>query len=137
MKRGPTAPHLIIRTENTTSITYLTQPCNILQHSKANKTLYLTTSATQLSHNPHTVTTPDIKTNMRHIHTSIVSRHLTTRGNNKILRTLSPHISCSEEILPSSLVTPLPNSEQINPPHSNHTYTKLMQIKSSTTIPPL
>ena len=37
---------------------------------------------------------------MRHIHTSIVSRHLATRGNNKILRTPSPHISSSEEIIP-------------------------------------
>ena len=36
---------------------------------------------------------------MRHIHTSIVSRHLTTRGNNKILCTPPPHISSSEEIL--------------------------------------
>ena len=40
------------------------------------------------------------KTNMRYIHTSIVSRHLATRGNNKILRTPPPHISSSEEILP-------------------------------------
>ena len=45
-------------------------------------------------------TTTDIKTNMRHIHTSIVSRNLATRGNNKILRTPPPHISSSEEILP-------------------------------------
>ena len=37
---------------------------------------------------------------MRHIHTSIVSRHLATRENNKILRILPPHISSSEEILP-------------------------------------
>ena len=37
---------------------------------------------------------------MYHIHTFIVSRHIATRGNNKILRTPSPHISCSEEILP-------------------------------------
>ena len=37
---------------------------------------------------------------MRHIHTSIVSRHLATRGNNKILRTPPPHISSSEERLP-------------------------------------
>ena len=43
--------------------------------------------------------TTDIKTNMRHIHTSIVSRHLATRGNNKILRTPPPQISNSEEIL--------------------------------------
>ena len=36
---------------------------------------------------------------MRHIHTSIVSMHLATRGNNKILRTPPPHTSSSEEIL--------------------------------------
>ena len=35
------------------------------------------------------------KTNMRHIHTSIVYRHLATRGNKKILRTPSPHIIIS------------------------------------------
>ena len=50
---------------------------------------------------------------MRQIHTSIVSMHLATRGNNKILRTPPPHI-----------VAPLPNSEQINHPSSNHNYTK-------------
>ena len=49
---------------------------------------------------PHTITTTDIKTSMRHIHTSIVSRHLATRGNHEILRTPPPHISSSEEILP-------------------------------------
>ena len=37
---------------------------------------------------------------MRHIHTSFVSKHLATRGNNKILHTLPPHISSSEKILP-------------------------------------
>ena len=37
---------------------------------------------------------------MRHIHTCIVSRHLATRGNNKILRTPPPHTSSSEEKLP-------------------------------------
>ena len=37
---------------------------------------------------------------MRHIHTSIVLRHLATRGNNKILHTPPPHSSSSEEILP-------------------------------------
>ena len=47
-----------------------------------------------------------LKTNMHHIHTSIVSRHLATRGNNKILHTPPPHTSSSEERLP--------------PPHSSH-----------------
>ena len=37
---------------------------------------------------------------MRHILTSIVFRHLATRGNNKILRTPPPHTSSSEERLP-------------------------------------
>ena len=37
---------------------------------------------------------------MRHIHTSIVSKHLATRGNNKIRYTPQPHISRSEELLP-------------------------------------
>ena len=40
------------------------------------------------------------KTNVRHIHTSIVSRHIATRGNNKLLRTPPLHISSSEKILP-------------------------------------
>ena len=43
----------------------------------------------------HTITTTD----MCHMHTSIVSMHLATRGNNKILRT-PPHISSSKEALP-------------------------------------
>ena len=55
---------------------------------------------TNIPTDPHTVTTTDIKTNMRHIHTSIVSMHLATRGNNKILRTPPPHTSSSEERLP-------------------------------------
>ena len=73
---------------------------------------------------PHTVTTTDIKTNMRHIHTSIVSRHLATRGNKKILCTPPPHISSSEEILPRLTRRTIANSEQTNLPSSNHTYTK-------------
>ena len=74
---------------------------HILQHSKAKKILFLTTAATQQTFpQTHTVTTIDIKTNMRHLHTSIVSRHLVTRGNNKILCTPPPHTSSSEERLP-------------------------------------
>ena len=79
-------------------------------------------AATQQSF-PHTFTTTYIKTNMHHIRTSIVSRHLATRGNNKMLPTPPPHISSSEERdFTASLVAPLPNSEQTNLPSSNHTY---------------
>ena len=87
---------------NTTSITSPTQTHNILQHSKAKKNTIFNNSryTTNIPTDPRTVTTTDIKTNMRHIHTSIVSRHLATRGNNKILCTPPPHISSSEERLP-------------------------------------
>ena len=37
---------------------------------------------------------------MRYIHTSMISRYLATRGNNKILRTPPPQNRSSEEILP-------------------------------------
>ena len=88
--------------KNTTSITPLTQTYNILQHSKAQKPTIFNNgrNTTNIPTYPHTITTTDIKTNMRHIHTSIVSWHLATRGNNKILRSRPPHISSSEEILP-------------------------------------
>ena len=61
---------------------------------------------------------------MCYIHTSIVSRHLATIGNDKILRAHPPHINSSEVILVVLIVTPLPNSEQIYRTFSNHTYTK-------------
>ena len=61
---------------------------------------------------------------MRHIHTSIVSRHLATRGNNKILCTPPPHISISEEILPCITRHTLAHLKQINHNSSNHIYTK-------------
>ena len=91
-----------IKKENTTSITSPTQTHNILQHSKAKKNTIFNNGryTTNIPTDPHTVTTTDIKTNMRHIHTSIVSRHLATRCNNKILRTPPPHTSSPEEILP-------------------------------------
>ena len=73
---------------------------------------------------PHTVTTTDIKTVMRHIHTSIVSRHLATRGNNKIMRTPPPHISSSEERLPSLTCRTLVQLGNTNLPFLKHTYTK-------------
>ena len=86
----------------TTSITPLTQTYNILQHSKAQKPTISNNGryTTNITTDPHTVTTTDIKTKMHHIHTSIVSRHLATRRNNKILRTPPPHISSYEEVLP-------------------------------------
>ena len=118
-------PLLTIQTENTTFITSTTQTHNIRQHSKEEKNTILTTAAIQQTF-PQTPHSHYIrhKNNMRHIHTSIVSRHLATRGNNNILCTPPPHISSSEERFPTSLVAPFPNSEQTNLPSSNHTYTK-------------
>ena len=55
---------------------------------------------TNIPTDPCTVTTADIKANMRDIHTTIVSQHLTARDNNKILRTHPPQVSSTEENLP-------------------------------------
>ena len=101
--RAPTAPRLTVQTENTISITSLTESYNISQRRNTKNTISLTMAATQQTfpHTPHChYNIIYIKTNMCQIYTSIVSRHLAIRGNNKILHTPPPHISLSEEILP-------------------------------------
>ena len=60
------------------------------------------------------------KTNMRHIHTSIVSWRLATKYCAHLHHTLA----ALKRFFPASLAAPLPNSEQINHPSSNHIYTK-------------
>ena len=126
MDSEPTAPRVTIQTKNTASITSLTQTYNILQHSKAqNPTIFNNGRyTTNVPTDPRTVTTTDIKTNMRHIHTSIVSRNLATRGNNKIVRTSPPHISSSEEILPRLTRCTLAQLRTNKSPFLNHIYTK-------------
>ena len=59
-----------------------------------------------------------------HIHTSIVSKHLATRGNNKILRTSPPHINSSEERLPCLTRRTLAKLRTNKFPFLNHTYAK-------------
>ena len=97
---APTAPRVTIQKKtqhpwhHLITQTYLNTP-RVKISTIFNNDCYTTNIPTYT----HTITTTDIKTNMRHIHTSIVSRHLSTRGNNKIVRTPPPHIS-SSEILP-------------------------------------
>ena len=55
---------------------------------------------TTIPTDPCTVTTADMKANMRDIHTSIVSQHLGARDNNKMPRTHPPQVSSTEENLP-------------------------------------
>ena len=55
---------------------------------------------TNIPTDPCTVTTADIKANMRDICTSIVSQHLAARDNNKILRTHPTQVSSTGENLP-------------------------------------
>ena len=72
---------------------------------------------------------------MRHIHTSIVSRHLATRGNNKILRTPPPHISSSEDTSPPHSSHPCPTqNKQISLPQILLTQSR-RQVTSITTMP--
>ena len=115
-----------MQTENTTSVTSPTQTHTILLYSKAqNPTIFNNGRyTTNIPRDPHTVTTTDIKTNMRHVHASILFGHLATRGNNKILCTLHHTLAALKRDLTASLIAPLPNSEQTNLPSSNCTYTK-------------
>ena len=66
---------------------------------------------TNIPTDPHTDTTTHIKTNMRHIHTSIVSRHLSTRGITKYCGHLHHTLAALKSDFPTLLVAPLPNSE--------------------------
>ena len=89
-------PRVTMQVENPASITTLAQTCNMLQHSSAQETHYLWQRPLHGGHSadPHTVTATNIKTNMCHIHTSIVSGRLATgEGNGRVLHTPPPHIT--------------------------------------------
>ena len=64
--------------------------------------LFLTTAATQQTspQTPHSCYDRHKGKHAPYTYIYIVSRHLATRDNNKILRTPPPHINSSEEILP-------------------------------------
>ena len=80
---------------------------------------------TNIPTDPHTVTTTDIK----HIHTSIVSGHLATGGNNIILLTPSPHIINHEEILPR-LTSRTPAQRRTNKSPFVKSYLHKVDVKS-------
>ena len=71
---------------------------------------------------------------MRHIHTSIVSRHLAIRGNNKILGTPPPIISRSEEILSGLTRRTL---AQLRPNKSPFLKSYLNKVDAKSDPPPL
>ena len=109
--------------KNTTSITPLHKHTTYFNTPRLKNTIF--NNGRYTTNIPiDTITTTDIKTNVRHIHTSIVSMQLSTRGNNKILRTPHHTLAVLNRYFPTPLVAPLPNSEQINHLSSNHIYTK-------------
>ena len=57
---------------------------NTSQRLNKSTAFYYSRYTTIIPTDPRTVTTADIKTNMRDIHTSIFSQHVAARGNNKI-----------------------------------------------------
>ena len=61
---------------------------------------------TNIPTDPCTVTTADIKANMRDIHTSIVSQHLAARDKNKILRTQTRKSAALKRTYPGTCVVP-------------------------------
>ena len=80
---------------NTTLSTHNTSQ-RLMKPTTFNNSRYTTNIPTD----PCTVTTADIKANMRDIYTTIVSHHLAARDDNKILRTHPPRVSSTEENLP-------------------------------------
>ena len=90
-------------------------------------------------------------TNIQHLHdetlTLPIHEHLQLHASQykqKTQHSLHPYyahlhhtLAALKRDFPALIVAPLPNSEQINLPSSNHTYTKSTQITSITTIPPL
>ena len=97
--RTSTAPHMTIQSEINHPSRPLHKHTTYFNTPMLKNPLSLTTAATQQSF-LHSHYNRHIKTNMHLIHTSIVSMHLATRGNYKILHTPPPHISSCEEILP-------------------------------------
>ena len=97
---APVALSFTVQTEKTHPLHTLHKDTTYFTTQRLENTIFNNTCYTKISHRPHTVTTKDIKTYMRHIHISIVSRHPATRGNKKILCPPPPHISSSEETFP-------------------------------------
>ena len=105
--------------------THNTSP-RLMKPTTLNNSRYTTNIPTD----PCTVTTADIKANMRDIQKSIVSQHLAARDNNKILRTHPPQVSSTEENLPrhtrhtlSQLRIPIPPfiyTQKSTPQHTHH-----------------
>ena len=82
-------------------------------HKHRKKTLSLTTAATPHTF-PHTPTLSHIPPHShynRHKNKPIVSMHLATRGNTKILAHLHHTLAAVKRYFLASFVTPLPNSE--------------------------
>ena len=93
---------------------------------------------TNIHTDPCTVTTADIKANMRDIYTSIVSQHLATRDNNKTLRTHPPQVSITEENLPRHTRRTLAQLRTNISPFLYIIYTQNRHLNTSiTTLPPL
>ena len=95
---------------------------------------YFAGYTTNIPTDPCTVTTADIKANMRDIHTTTVSQHLAARDNNKILRTHPPQVSSTEENLPWHTRCTLP---QLRTNKSPFLLSYLHKIDASTHPSPL
>ena len=111
-------PHNTNRKHNIHHIPYTNTQHTSTLKAKQNTIFNNGRYTTNIPTDPHTVTTADIKTNMHHMHTSIVSRHLT-----KYCAHHHHTLAALKRDFPDLLISPLPNSEQTNLPSPNHTYT--------------
>ena len=85
---------------------------------------------TDINTNPNTIDDIKIKTNMKHIHTTIVNTYLNNQKYNKVTNTLPFTVHHFEPTLPIALVVPWPNSEQTNVPSYFHISIKSTKKKT-------
>ena len=103
-------PHNTNRKHNIHHIRYTnTQHTSTLQGYLKNTIFNNGRYITNIPTDPHAVT--DNKTNMPHIHTSIVSRHLSQEAMTKYCAHLHHTLAAPKRYFPASLVAPLPNSK--------------------------
>ena len=88
---------IIITPHTLTTLNYITTSNT---HTQETNTFNNTNYTTDINTKPDTINNAQIKTNMKHIHTTIVSSYLNIRNHTKITITIPLNVHRSESTLP-------------------------------------
>ena len=123
-KGTPPTTRITNMTKITTHHTPTTLHYSITQETtprRQKQTTYNNTDyTTYIDTNPNTIDDAKIKTNMKHIHTTIVNTYLDNRQYNKVTNTIPLTVHRSETTLSRASRRTLPNSEQTNAHYYQH-----------------